>query len=150
MTLFSAKTRPLLAHEGTGFVGFGVGTGAAAGAGVGVAWDLGGLRTSLVTAEGGAGSAIVTLRESCAEGVETTRGDGTVDLLNVPVGADDSHIPEPLLSPPRLRLSLTFFAGASRGGAGVGTANRIASRGTASSTARNVRSASLSSDHRTS
>jgi len=79
MTFFSAKTRPLLAHEGSGFVGLGVGTGAGAGAGVGVACDLGGLRTSLVTAEGGAGSINDTLRESSADGVEATRGDGAVE-----------------------------------------------------------------------
>jgi hypothetical protein len=78
MTFFSAKTRPLLAHEGTGFVGFGVGAGA--GEGVGAACDLGGLRTSLVTAEGGAGSVNDTLRESSADGVaaETTR-DGAIE-----------------------------------------------------------------------
>ena len=76
MTFFSAKTRPPFAHEGTGFVGFGVGTGA--GAGAGAACDLGGLRTNLATAEGGAGSTNETLRESSADGVaaEATRGDG--------------------------------------------------------------------------
>jgi hypothetical protein len=74
MTFFSAKTRPLFAHGGTGFTGFGVG----AGAGAGVVCGLGGLRTSLVTAEGGAGSANDTFRESSADGVaaETTRGEG--------------------------------------------------------------------------
>jgi len=79
MTFFSAKTRPLLAHAGTGFVGFGGGTGA--GTGAGAACDLGGLRTSLVTAEGGVGSTNDTLRESSADGVaaETTRGDGAME-----------------------------------------------------------------------
>lgn len=81
MTFFSAKTRPPLAHEGTGLVGFGAGTGAGAGADGGAAWGLGGLRTSLVTAEGGAGSANDTLRESSVVGVaaETTRGDGATE-----------------------------------------------------------------------